>query len=88
MEINSVVLAIVVLLVGASLLLGLIRFIKGNTAADRAVALDNMSISVTSVFVLLAFLFQRYIYIDVALIYAVLGFIGIIVIARYLEKAL
>jgi multicomponent Na+:H+ antiporter subunit F len=88
MEINPIVLTIVILLIGASLILGLIRFIKGYSAADRAVALDNMSISVTSVFVLLAFLFQRYIYIDVALIYAVLGFIGIIVVARYLERAL
>ena len=88
MEINSIVLAIVLLLIGASLILGLVRFIKGPCAADRTVALDNMSISVTSVFVLLAFLFQRYIYIDVALIYAVLGFIGIIVVARYLERAL
>lgn len=85
---NSTVLAIVILLIGASLMLGLIRFIKGPSAADKTVALDNMSISVTSVFVLLAFLFQRYIYIDVALIYAVIGFIGIIVIARYLERAL
>ena len=88
MEMNPIVLAIVILLIGASLILGLVRFIKGDSAADRAVALDNMSIGVTSVFVLLAFLFQRYIYIDVALIYAVLGFIGIIVVARYLEKAL
>ncbi len=76
------------MLIGASLILGLVRFIKGPSAADRTVALDNMSISVTAVFVLLAFVFERYIYIDVALIYAVLGFIGIIVVARYLERAL
>ena len=88
MEMNSTILTIVILLIGASLILGLIRFIKGPGATDRAVALDNMSISVTSVFILLAFVFQRYIYIDVALVYAVLGFIGIIVIARYLERAL
>ncbi|MEN8136938.1 MAG: monovalent cation/H+ antiporter complex subunit F [Bacteroidota bacterium] len=82
------ILTIVLVLILAGLILGLIRFIKGPSAADRAVALDNMSISITSVFVLLAFLFERYIYIDVALIYAVLGFIGIIVVARYLERAL
>ncbi len=70
------------------LVLGLIRFVKGPTAADRAVALDTMSIIATSAFALLALFFDRYIYIDVALIYAVLGFIGIIVIARYLEGAL
>jgi multicomponent Na+:H+ antiporter subunit F len=39
-------------------------------------------------FVLLAFVFNRFIYIDVALVYGVLGFIGVLVIARYLEGAL
>jgi len=70
------------------LILGIIRFVKGPTAADRVVALDTMSIVVTSALALTALFFDRYIYIDVALIYAVLGFIGVIVVARYLEGAL
>ena len=70
------------------MILGFIRFIKGPTSADRVVALDTMSIIATSAFALLALMFDRYIYIDIALIYAVLGFIGVIVIARYLEGAL
>jgi multicomponent Na+:H+ antiporter subunit F len=75
-------------LIVLGLLLGLVRFVKGPTAADRVVALDTMSIIATSAFALMALFFDRYIYIDVALIYAVLGFIGVIVIARYLEGAL
>ena len=69
-------------------ILTIIRFVKGPRSADRAVALDTLSITITSAMVLLALVFERYIYIDVALIYAVLGFIGIIVIARFIEKAL
>ena len=72
----------------AGLILGLIRFVKGPTSADRVVALDTMSIIATSAFALLALVFNRFIYIDIALIYAVLGFVGVIVIARYLEGAL
>jgi len=75
-------------LIMLGLILGIIRFVKGPTAADRVVALDTMSIIATSGFALMALVFERYIYIDVALIYAVLGFIGVIVIARYLEGAL
>lgn len=75
-------------LIMLGLILGVIRFVKGPTAADRVVALDTMSIVATSGFALMALVFDRYIYIDVALIYAVLGFIGVIVIARYLEGAL
>jgi multicomponent Na+:H+ antiporter subunit F len=70
------------------MILGIIRFVKGPTSADRVVALDTMSIIATSAFALLALVFDRYIYIDISLIYAVLGFIGVIVIARYLEGAL
>ena len=75
-------------LIMLGLILGIIRFVKGPTAADRVVALDTMSIVATSAFALMALVFERYIYIDVALVYAVLGFIGVIVIARYLEGAL
>jgi len=75
-------------LIMLGLILGIIRFVKGPTAADRVVALDTMSIVATSAFALMALVSDRYIYIDVALIYAVLGFIGVIVIARYLEGAL
>ena len=70
------------------IILSLVRFVKGPSSADRVVALDTMSIIATAAIALMALVFDRYIYIDVALIYAVLGFIGVIVIARYLEGAL
>ncbi len=68
-----------------ALLLAFIRFIKGPTASDRVVALDTMTTTFVAVLVLLGYIYQRYIYIDVSLVYAVLGFIGVLIIARYLE---
>ncbi len=65
-----------------------IRFVKGSTAADRTVAVDTFTTIGVAGLVLLGYLFQRFIYIDVALVYGVLGFIGVLVIARYLEDAL
>lgn len=65
-----------------------IRFVKGPTASDRIVALDTLTTIGSASLVLLGYMFDRFIYIDVALVYAVLGFIGIIVTARYLEGAL
>lgn len=70
------------------LVFSMIRFVKGPRTGDRALALDTFSIIITAAMVLLAHVFDRYIYIDVALVYAVLGFVGIIVIARYIEGAL
>ncbi len=72
-------------IVAVGLLLSFIRFIKGPTASDKVVALDTMTTTFVSVLVLLGYLYQRFIYVDVSLIYAVLGFIGVIIIARYLE---
>ena len=71
-----------------SLLFVTIRFIKGPTVGDRIIALDTLTTLGVSGVVLSAYLFHRFIYLDVALVYGVLGFIGVIVIARYLEGAL
>ncbi|HDO26503.1 MAG TPA: cation:proton antiporter [Bacteroidetes bacterium] len=72
----------------AGLIFSAIRFVKGPTAGDRTVALDTLTTIGVAALVLLGYVFQRFVYIDVALVYAVLGFIGVIVIARYLEGAL
>jgi multicomponent Na+:H+ antiporter subunit F len=84
----EIVYIIAIVLISLSLILSMARLVKGPTAADRVLALDTMSIIVTAALTLLAYHYQRYIYVDVALIYAVLGFVGVIIIARYLERAL
>jgi len=79
---------ITIVLLALGMLLSLIRFIKGPTAGDRTVALDTMTTLMVAGLVVMSAVFDRFIYADVALIYGVLGFIGVIVIARYLEGAL
>jgi len=69
------------IIIGAGILLCLLRMLGGPTTVDRAVAVDTT-------LVLLGFVFQRYVYLDVALVYAVLTFIGAVAIARYLEGGL
>ncbi len=83
-----IIIYISIVLIALGSLLSFVRFIKGPTAADRAIALDTLSVIGIAALVVLGYLFKRYIYIDLALVYAVLGFIGIIVIARFIEKAL
>ena len=74
--------------IGAGIVLCLFRLIKGPTAADRAMALDTVTTVTTALLVVLGFVFKRYIYLDVSLVYAVLMFIGSIAIARFLEKGI
>jgi len=84
----EIIIYIALIFIALGSLLSFVRFVKGPTAADRAIALDTLSVIGIAGIVLLGYLFNRYIYIDLALVYAVLGFIGIIVIARFIEKAL
>ena len=73
------------ILAGAAFLLALYRFVKGPSPTDRVVAFDVMTIIAITGIVLIALLEGRGVYLDVALIYALLSFLGVIVVARYLE---
>ncbi|MCB1754778.1 MAG: cation:proton antiporter [Gammaproteobacteria bacterium] len=76
------------LLAGMAFLLALLRFAKGPCAANRVVAFDVLTIISISGIVLAAVAEGRGIYLDVALVYALLSFLGVIIIARYLEGGL
>lgn len=66
----------------------LYRVIKGPTAADRLLAADAVDL-LTAVALLLYSLYTgRAIYMDVALVMALLGFVGTVFTARYLEGRL
>ncbi len=70
---------------GVAFLLALYRFVKGPLTVDRVVAFDVLTvISITGI-VVTALVADRFIYLDVALVYALLSFLGVITIARYLE---
>ena len=68
--------------------LSLIRAVIGPTASDRMVAVDTMTTITTVLLVILSLIFKRRIYLDVALVYAVLAYITTLVVARYLEKGI
>lgn len=75
-------------LMGGAFLLALYRFFRGPSAADRVVAFDVLTIVSITGIVLVAHAAGRGLYLDVALVYALLSFLGVIVVARYLERGL
>ncbi len=79
---------IAMLIVGLSFLLVTVRFLLGPSVVDRVVALDVLTLSSIGLIVLLAHFLDRVIYVDVSIVYAILSFIGVIVIAKYLERSL
>jgi len=73
------------LFAAVALLLVFYRFIKGPTAVDRIIAFDGLTIVTITGILLGALAEGRGIYLDVALVYALLSFLGVIVVARFLE---
>ncbi|MCK5636553.1 MAG: cation:proton antiporter [Thermoplasmatales archaeon] len=68
-----------------AIVIALIRVIKGPTAPDRVVGLDTINTIVVAGMVIFGAITQNIIYIDVAIIYALLSFISTLFIAKYLE---
>ncbi|MDD1657911.1 MAG: monovalent cation/H+ antiporter complex subunit F [Methanomicrobiales archaeon] len=72
--------AALVVLIGAST----IRLVKGPTPADRAVAVDAVNTLVIASMVLLAVIYRQIIFVDIAIVYAVLSYVSTLYIAKYL----
>jgi len=85
---DMIIITIYLIFIGAGMFLCLLRTLKGPTSADRAMGLDTFSTVTTALLVLLGFIFERGIYLDVSLVYAVLSFIGSVAIARFLERGI
>ena len=71
----------------AGMLLLLYRLAKGPTAADRVVAMDLMSVLVVTFLVILSIHTRETSYLDVAIAYACIAFLGTIALARFIERA-
>jgi multicomponent Na+:H+ antiporter subunit F len=69
----------------SSLLIALYRLIKGPTAPDRVIAGDVMAGIATALLVFLSFHYEEAMLLDIAILTALLGFIGTLTISKYLE---
>lgn len=84
----NTILSIALIIIGISFILVVIRFLLGPSILDRVIALDVLTVSSIGVIVLLAHFLNRELYIDVSIVYGILSFIGVIIIAKYMEKSL
>ena len=65
-----------------------IRFIEGPTAADRMLAVDMIDGLACIMLVFYAIYTERAIYLDIAIVTALLGFISTVFVARSLGRRL
>ena len=75
---------IVLAFLALSIVMAIIRVIRGPTAPDRVVGLDTINTIVISGMVIYGAAFNEIIYIDVAIVYALLSYISTLFIAKYL----
>lgn len=75
------------IILSISILLVLARFIKGPSLPDRVISLDMFTTITTGLLVLISFFLNNYVLLDVSLVYAVLAFISVLIMARYLESS-
>lgn len=61
-----------------------VRLWLGPTSADRALAVDTVNTLTVAVLILLGVAYQQIIFIDVAIVYALLSFVSTLFIAKYI----
>lgn len=76
---------VVLLLLAIGVVLATARLWLGPYAPDRIVAADTLSVIATALIAFLAQTFESSLFLDVALLYGVLAFVGVIALARTIE---
>jgi multisubunit Na+/H+ antiporter MnhF subunit len=67
-----------------SILLSAYRVVRGPSVPDQVVALDNIAINLVAAIIVISIRTASALYIDVALVLAILSFLSTVAAARYL----
>ncbi len=78
---TAILTALIVLCIGP-----ILRAIIGPTVWDRVLALNLLSSKIVMIIVVLAFLTSKSYLLDIAIVYALLSFVSIVMISRFVEK--
>ncbi|KFZ27858.1 MULTISPECIES: K+/H+ antiporter subunit F [Pseudidiomarina] len=73
-------------LFGLSLLMNMVRLIRGPSLADRILTLDTIYINSLALLILLGIWHSTAFYFEAALLIAMLGFIGTVAAAKFLLR--
>jgi len=73
-------------IIGLAMLLSLWRLIRGPGAPDRILALDTLYVSTVAQLILFGMHLDSSLYFEAALIIAMLGFVGTVVMSKYVIR--
>ena len=80
---NEYLIVLIALLI--CVIMSILRVVFGPTIPDRVVGIDTINTIVIVGMVILGAAYEEVIYIDVAIVYALLSFVSTLFIAKYLE---
>ncbi len=72
--------------IGLSMLLALYRLVRGPTVPDRILALDTLFVATIAQLILFGIYVGTAVYFEAALIIAMLGFVGTVVLSKYVLR--
>ena len=72
--------------VGVAMLLSLYRLLRGPTVPDRILALDTLYVNTIALLILFGMHLDSSIYFEAALIIAMLGFAGTVMLSKYVIR--
>jgi multicomponent K+:H+ antiporter subunit F len=72
--------------VGLSMLLNLVRLLRGPTPGDRVLAIDTLYVNAVALLVLFGLHLGSDVFFEAALLIAMLGFVGTIALAKFLIR--
>jgi multicomponent K+:H+ antiporter subunit F len=78
--------AFAMFMIGAAMLLAVLRLMIGPTIEDRVLALDTLYVDAMALLVLMGIALDTRIYFETALVIAVLGFVATVAVAKYLRR--
>lgn len=82
----ELVIHIALVMISLALVLNLWRLVRGPSLPDRIIALDTLYINTIALLVLYGIYQASTVYFEVALLIAVMGFVGTVVLSKYLLR--
>ena len=80
---NILTFDIIVYILLGTVVLSMVRVVIGPTVVDRLIGLNLIGAQVLAILVIVAVKEHLPVYLDVALVYDIFGFVGILAVARY-----
>ncbi|MGO4329579.1 K+/H+ antiporter subunit F [Cupriavidus sp. 2TAF22] len=82
----AIVIPVALAILGLAFVLTFIRLVRGPSLPDRIVALDTLNINAIALIMVLGIWLHSALFFEIALLIAVMGFIGTVALTKYLQR--